>query len=135
VSRRIVARWPLASAEAEVVSAVSTFHAKDDSAGSRAPRTVVTLTSTVSASSVTVKRHSSSAPRVAIASSIAHASSTAMRRSSISSSAKCSRAARPAVAVRSTPRYPPSAGTVSRTTSSPSTGSGCVRVTVAILPT
>ena len=95
---------PVASAVADVVRAVSTFHANDDSDGNRAPRTVATVTSTVSASSVTAKRHSSSAPRVAIASSIAQASSTAMRRSSISSSAKCRRAARPAVAVRSTPR-------------------------------
>jgi hypothetical protein len=45
-----------------------------------------------------------SVPGSACASSIAHASSTPMRRSSISSRVKSRRAARPAVAVRSTER-------------------------------
>src|SRR5262249_46020671 len=57
-----------------------------------------------------VKSHSRLAPGAAWPSSMPQASSTAMRRSSISSRVKSSRAARPAVAVRSTDRYAPSAG-------------------------
>src|SRR5580704_2554404 len=57
-----------------------------------------------------VNTHSRSLPGIAWCSSIAQASSTAMRKSSISSSVKSRRAASPAVAVRSTDRYAPSAG-------------------------
>ena len=62
-----------------------------------------TVASTVRVSSVTVNRQESSASTAATASRIAHASSTAIRRSSISSKVNCNRAARPAVAVTSTP--------------------------------
>ena len=70
----------------------------------------VTDTVIVISSAPRSKAHSRFVPGIAWESSIAQASSTAMRRSSISSSVKSSLAARPAVAVRSTDRYAPSAG-------------------------
>src|ERR1700733_5744930 len=70
----------------------------------------VTDTVIVTWSAPSSKPHSRSVPGIACASSIAQASSIAMRRSSISSRVKSSRAASPAVAVRSTDRYALSAG-------------------------
>ena len=64
----------------------------------------VTDTVIVISSAPRSKAHSRFVPGIAWESSIAQASSTAMRRSSISSRVKSSRAARPAVAVRSTDR-------------------------------
>ena len=84
-------------------SAVSTVHAKVSRLGS-CPSSVSTLTATSIASAVSSKRHSRSAPAIAWCSSIAQASSTAMRRSSMSSMVKSRREARLAVAVRSTDR-------------------------------
>jgi hypothetical protein len=84
-------------------SAVSTVHAKVSREGS-CPSSVSTLTSMRMASEVSSKVHSRSAPGTACVSSIAQASSTAIRRSSMSSIVKSSREARLAVAVRSTDR-------------------------------
>jgi hypothetical protein len=84
-------------------SAVSTVQAKVSREGS-CPSSVSTLTSMRMASAVSSKVHSRSAPGTACVSSIAQASSTAIRRSSMSSIVKSSREARLAVAVRSTDR-------------------------------
>ena len=64
-----------------------------------------------------VSRASSGSAGPGRLSTIRQASSTAMRRSSISSRLKPNRAARPAVAVRTTPRKPVFPGTVNSTTS------------------
>ena len=84
-------------------SADSTVQAKVSLAGVRGSA-AVTETVIVISSAPRSKAHSRFVPGIAWASSIAQASSTAMRRSSISSRVKSSRAARPAVAVRSTDR-------------------------------
>src|SRR6185312_5120259 len=84
-------------------SADSTVHANVSRAGILASA-VVTDTVIVTRSAPSSKTHSRSVPGMAWASSIAHASSIAMRRSSISSRVKSSRAASPAAAVRSTDR-------------------------------
>src|SRR5215472_19388812 len=97
-------------------SAVSTVHTNVSPVGARGARQR-TETRTVIASWPSVKPHSRSLPGIAWLSSIAHASSTAMRMSSISSSVKSSRAASPAVAVRNTDRYAPSAGILTLTLS------------------
>src|SRR5215471_11572780 len=90
-------------------SAESTVQAKVSRAGGRGCAATVE-TAMLILSSPRVKSHSRSAPGAAWASSMPQASSTAMRRSSISSRVKSSGAARPAVAVRRTDRYAPSAG-------------------------
>jgi hypothetical protein len=72
-------------------------------AGTR-PSRVGAVTSTVSVGGSSVNRQYNSVSATTCASNIAQASSTAIRRSSISSIVKSSRAARPAVAVRSTDR-------------------------------
>src|SRR6185312_4776786 len=87
----------------EPASADSTVHANVSRAGILASA-VVTDTVIVTRSAPSSKTHSRSVPGMAWASSIAHASSIAMRRSSISSRVKSSRAASPAAAVRSTDR-------------------------------
>src|SRR5207253_1979146 len=84
--------------------AESTVQAKVSRAGIRGSA-AVTDTVIVISSAPRSKAHSRFVPGIAWESSIAQASSTAMRRSSISSRVKSSRAARPAVAVRSTDRY------------------------------
>ena len=84
-------------------SAESTVQAKVSGAGITGSA-AVTETVIVISSADRSKAHSRLVPGIAWASSIAHASSTAMRRSSISSKVKSSLAARPAVAVRSTDR-------------------------------
>src|SRR5260370_19894277 len=89
--------------------AESTVQAKVSLAGMRGSA-AITDTVIVISSALRSKAHSRLVPGIAWASSIAHASSTAMRRSSISSRVKSSLAARPAVAVRRTERYAPSAG-------------------------
>jgi hypothetical protein len=94
----------MTDADAALASAVSTFQVKEEVAGNAASAAVGTATSTPSSSPVSENRHCSSAVGAASRSSMAHASSTAIRRSSISSRVKCSRAANPAAAVRSTPR-------------------------------
>ena len=83
--------------------AESTVQAKVSLAGIRGSA-AVTETVIVISSAPRSKAHSRLVPGIAWASSIAQASSTAMRRSSISSRVKSSRAASPAVAVRSTDR-------------------------------
>src|SRR6185437_10282250 len=97
-------------------SAVSTVQAKVSLAGGCGVR-LGTDTEIVISSRPSAKLHSRALPGMAWLSSMAHASSTAIRRSSISSRVKSSRAARPAVAVRSTDRYAPAAGSVMVTTS------------------
>src|SRR5207245_5510912 len=84
-------------------SAVSTVQAKVSPEGTRGARQL-TDTRTVMESCPSAKSHSRSLPGIAWLSSMAHASSTAMRMSSISSRVKSSRAASPAVAVRRTDR-------------------------------
>src|SRR5271170_3885444 len=81
----------------------STVQEKVSLAGMRGSA-AVTDTVMVISSAPRSKAHSRLVPGIAWGSSIAHASSTAMRRSSISSRVKSSLAARPAVAVRSTER-------------------------------
>src|SRR5690606_6489816 len=93
-----------------------TVQAKVSRLGS-SPSTVSTETEMRMASPVSSNSHTRSVPGTAWASSIAQASSTAMRRSSISSSVKSRRAARPAVAVRRTDRYALAAGSRTVTTS------------------
>ena len=83
--------------------AESTVQAKVSRAGT-CGSAAVTETVIVMSSAPRSKAHSRLVPGIAWESSIAQASSTAMRRSSISSSVKSSLAARPAVAVRSTDR-------------------------------
>src|SRR5215472_9833828 len=90
-------------------SAVSTVQANVSPAGTRGARQR-TDTDTVISSWPSEKTHSRLLPGIPWLSTIAQASSTAIRMSSISSSVKSSRAARPAVAVLSTDRYAPSAG-------------------------
>src|SRR5712692_4757341 len=84
-------------------SAESTIHANPSPSGTRGARQR-TDTETVIASLLSRKRHSSPLPGMAWLSSMALASSTAIRMSSISSRVKSRRAARPAVAVRRTDR-------------------------------
>src|ERR1035438_6656385 len=88
-------------------------------------RWLSTDTAMVMLSSPRVKSQDRLAPGAAWLIRMPHASSTAMRRSSISSSVKSSRAARPAVAVRSTDRYAPSAGMRIVTRSSAAGSGGC----------
>jgi hypothetical protein len=83
--------------------AVSTVHAKVSLAGGCGAR-LGTETEMVISSRPSAKLHSRALPGMAWPSSMAQASSTAIRRSSISSRVKSSRAASPAVAVRSTDR-------------------------------
>src|SRR5580693_5115049 len=89
--------------------AVSTVHANVSLAGCCGERQG-TDTAIAMLSWPRVKPHSRLEPGTAWLSSMAHASSTAILRSSISSNVKSSRAASTAVAVRSTDRYAPSAG-------------------------
>src|SRR6266568_2860883 len=97
------------SASTLPASAQSTVQAKVSLAGGR-PAWLSTETELVIRSRPRVKVQSRPVPGTPPPSSVAHASSTAIRRSSISSRVKSSRAASPAVAVRSTDRYAPSAG-------------------------
>src|SRR6185369_1532142 len=106
---RALVRWMTACPSAVPAptcpaSAVRTCQENDSRPGSTWPLRVGTETSIRRVSLVTPKRQVTSAPAAAIGSRIAQASSTAIRRSSISSRPSCKRAASPAVAVRKTAR-------------------------------
>src|SRR5690606_3201674 len=103
--RRMIAMRSAASVTASTssASAVSTIQAKSSRLGAELP-TVATSTRTCISCPVSSNSAVRTLPGTASPSSMAHASSTAIRRSSISSSVKSSRAASPAVAVRNTDR-------------------------------